>query len=183
METPGHILIVKPDEVDLLNMTALLQSEGYQFTMVQDEVEMIEAFERNEHDLVILEIQISGDKELELIQTIQRIAPGLPVIICTAQSTLPSTTISIQLPISIYLSKPFQPGLLLQLIETSIAHYKAFKQRESLLKRTNLYAWAIEETIQVLEATRNTFKSKKLAALRRQLERILNGEQNELFTR
>ena len=35
-ETPGRILIFKNHEVDLLNMTDLVQSEGYQFPSIND---------------------------------------------------------------------------------------------------------------------------------------------------
>jgi DNA-binding NtrC family response regulator len=181
METPGRILIIKLDEVDLMSLTGLLQGEGYQCTLVQDEIEMIKAFETNEYDLVIIEIQIFGDEELELVQTIQWNAPGMPTIIFyTSHPSLQSAAGSIPLPVASYLTKPVHSRVLFQYVKTSIANYKAFKRGESLLLRTIVYTWAIEETIQVLEATRSSFKSKKLAALRRQLEQILEGEQNEI---
>lgn len=180
METLGRILILEPDEANLLNMTDLLQKEEYQCTSAQKWHDFIEALDANEYDLVIAEIQIPGQEGTELIQAIEWHAPGMPVIIHTAYPSLQSAIASIQLPVTAYLVKPVQPEVLLQYVDMSIVNYKASKRKESLLERTMIFTWAIEDTIQVLESTRSAFKSQKLAALRRQLEQILEGEQNEI---
>jgi len=176
IETPGRILIVEPDEKVLLNLTALLQREGFNCTPVQDGIETAKALLANAYDLMIIEIQLPCPDGLELIQAMKSHAPGMPAIIHTTHPSLRSAIASIHLPVAAYLIKPVQPGVLLQHVEQSIANYKVFKRRESLLQRTIVYSWAIEETIQVLEETRSSFKSNKLAALRRQLERILVEE-------
>jgi DNA-binding NtrC family response regulator len=176
METPGRILLVEPNEIDLLNMTALLQREGFHCTPVQDGFETAKALEANAYDLMIIEIQLPCLDGLELIQALERRAPGVPAIIHTAHPSLRSAIAAVQLPVAAYLIKPVQPGALLRQVKTSICNYQACKRKESLLERTIVFSWAIEETIQVLESTRSSFKSQKLAALRRHLERILADE-------
>ena len=177
MDVSSRILIANNDEGALFPIASLLEREGYQCTTVQDGLEGIKALQVNEYDLLIAEIHMPGNEELELVQAMERYVPGLPVIIYTGHPTLRSAITSIQLPVVAYLIKPVQPEVLLHHVKTSIANYQASKRKEELLQQTIVYAWAIEETILVLGSTRSSFKSKKLAVLRQQLERILNRRQ------
>jgi len=174
----SRILIADPDKAYLSITTDLLQREGYQCTSVRDGIEAYRALEANEYHLLITEINISGNEELELVRATYRYAPEMPVIICTGHPSLRSAIAAIQLSVMAYLIKPVEFSVLLHHINVSIADYHDFKQRSySEMKQADRLKSAIEETIETLQSTRNSFKSKKLAALRRKLERLLALEQ------
>ncbi len=186
LDTTGRILIADPNESVLLTTADLLRKEGYECAPVRDGLEAIRALEANEYDLMIAEINMPGNEELELVQAASRCEQGMPVIVYTGYPTLRSAIASIQLPVTAYLVKPVEFSVLLDQVKASIANHPAFKRRGALLEsfqikqdkldQIDLLTRAIQETIQVLEATRSAFKSKQLAALRRKLERILARE-------
>jgi DNA-binding NtrC family response regulator len=105
----------------------------------------------------------------------------MPVIIHTRRPSLHSAVASIQLRVTAYLVKPVPFDVLRHHVKTSIGNYHDRKLHESedKIKQIELLTNTIEETIQVLQSTRSSFKSKKLAALRRKLERIMAGKQQE----
>jgi len=100
------------------------------------------------------------------------------VIICTGHPSLRSAIAGIQLSVMAYLIKPVEFSVLLHHVNVSIAAYHDFKQRSySEMKQADRLKSAIEETIETLQSTRNSFKSRRLAALRRKLEHLLALEQ------
>jgi DNA-binding NtrC family response regulator len=179
MDSSGSILIADTDETTLAETTDLLQKEGFQCTPVQDGFEALRELEANHYDLLITEIQMPGNEALELVKATSGSTPLMPVIIFSAHPSLESAIASIQLPVTAYLVRPVQPSVLLQHVRMSIADYKVSRSREALLEHTMVFIWAIEETIQVLTSTRSSFKSKRLASLRRKLEQILAARRPE----
>jgi hypothetical protein len=87
--------------------------------------------------------------------------------------------------VTAYLVKPVPFTVLLQHVKTSIGHQQrlrsistsgeALRYGQAELEQIDLLTGAIQETIEVLQTTRSAFKSKKLAALRRKLERLIAG--------
>jgi DNA-binding NtrC family response regulator len=179
MGKSGQILVADNDEIIVSTISDLLEDEGFVCTPIHSSSEGIRTLEVNHYDLLITEPQMRGNEELELIQAAHRYAPGMPAIIYTAHPTLCTAVASIQLPVTAYLVKPVESSLLLQHVKMSIADYRAYKKREALLQRSAVYAWAIEETIQILAATRSSFNSRRLSGLRRKLEKILASGQIE----
>jgi DNA-binding NtrC family response regulator len=179
MDSSGRILIADNDESVLITTTDLLRKAGYPCTPARDGLEALQALEANEYDLLIAEIQMPGNEELELVRAARFFAPNMPVIIFTAYPSLPSAIASIQLRVTAYLVKPVEFSTLVQHVKTNIAGYHAFKRKETFVERTMVFTWAIEETIQVLADTRNSFKSRRLSGLRRKLERLLASGRTE----
>jgi DNA-binding NtrC family response regulator len=173
-DSPGRILLVDQDENMISLLTDLLKEVGYQSTSVRSGREAIRMLMIEQFDLLIAEIQMSGYEKLELVLAAHRYAEGMPVILYTSNPSLETAISSIQFDVSAYLTKPIEYGTLLTQVKVNIANYRAFKRRGKLLEQSVTYLWAIEETIRVLESTRSSFRSIKLAALRRKLERLLD---------
>jgi len=185
----GRILIADQDESFLSATTDLLQKEGYVCTPVRDGLEALQALKGHEFDLLITEIQMTGNQELELIRAVPIYTEGIPVIIYTAGPSLGTAIASNQLGVSAYFIKPVEFSVLLHHVKMNIANYhnhnRSMDAREGLqycqdkMGQIDLLTSAITETVQVLETTKSSFKSKKLAALRRKLERLLASRQPE----
>ena len=180
MDPFGRILIADPDKAYLSVTTDLLQREGYLCTSVPDCIEAYRALEANEYDLLIAEIGMPGNGELQLVQAARRFAPRMPVILLTGRPSMHSALASIHLSVSAYLIKPVEFSFLLHHIKVSIADHHDFKlHNEVEMKQIDALTSAIAETIEILQSTRSSFNSKKLAALRRKLERLLASGQPE----
>ncbi|HVP20405.1 MAG TPA: response regulator [Anaerolineaceae bacterium] len=182
----GRLLIADQDESFLSAITDLLQKEGYICTPVRDGLEALQALRGQEFDLMITEIQMTGNQELELVRAVPIYTEGIPVIIYTAYPSLGTAIASNQLGVFAYFIKPVEFSVLLHHVKMNIAnfhnHIRSMGAREELqncqdkLGQIDLLTSAITETIQVLETTKSSFKSKKLAALRRKLERLIAEE-------
>jgi DNA-binding NtrC family response regulator len=130
-----------------------------------------------------------GNEDLELLWSAHGYAPEMPVIIYTGQPSLHSAITSIQLSVTAYLIKPVPFVVLLQHVKTSIGRQQRLRSLSTSgerlhygqdeLAQIDLLTGAIQETIEVLQTTRSAFKSKKLAALRRKLERLIAGAHPE----
>jgi DNA-binding NtrC family response regulator len=175
MNFSSRILVADSDENFLLSTVDLLQREGYQCTPARDGSAAFRALEANEYDLLITEIDIPGNEHLELVWSVNRYEPGMPIIICTGHPSLRSAVTSIHLSVTAYLIKPVEFNVLLHLVKSCISDYHNFKLHGSddEMKEVDRLRSAIQETIGVLQSTRSSFKSKKLANLRRKLERLL----------
>ncbi len=190
MDLPGRILIVEPDENTRYDVTHLLQGMGYSCTAVQDGPQAILALQANPYDLLITEIRVPGNEDLSLIQTVANSNPKLPVIICTGYPSLDTAIAAIQLPVTAYLVKPVTSHLLIDQVRKSIGCANKLKRiaeleessrncQEKVEQANIFFASTLQDTIQILESTRSTFKSKQLTALRRKLERILASQKHE----
>jgi DNA-binding NtrC family response regulator len=181
MNPIGRILIADSDENILLAIANLLENEGYECTLALDGPEALQVLEDNVYDLLIAELRLPGNEELELVETLHQYAQGMPVIIYTGHPSLRSAIASIRLSVAAYLIKPVEFSVLLHHVRVSIANYhdsKSYRARNEM-KQIDQLTSAIEETIQVLQSTRSSFKSKKLAAIRRKLKGLLECEEPE----
>ena len=187
MDSLGRILIADADETNLLTATNLLERAGYQCTPLRDGVDAVRELAVNEYDLLITETNVPGNEEFELVRAVSHYAEGMPVIIITRFPSLHTAIASVQLRVTAYLIKPVEASLLIDWVKTSIANYREikgivtsseeFQSQTNKVQQVELLSSAIEETIQILQSTRSSFKSKKLAALRRKLQHLLAGEQ------
>jgi two-component system, NtrC family, response regulator AlgB len=68
-------------------------------------------------DLVLLDLNIEGHSDgLEYIARLQKIAPGLPVVICTAQASISTAVEAMRRGALDYLEKPFSPEQLMAVL-------------------------------------------------------------------
>ncbi len=182
--SPDRILIVEPDANTRNMITHLLQGMGYSCTPVPDGLEAMRALKAHSYDLLITEIDMPGNEELELVQTAARSTPAIPVIICTTHPSLDLAVAPIQLSVTAFLVKPVASDTLIDLVRKSIDSYRSLRKyaemeeelrnyKETVDQADILLISTLQDTIQILESTRRSFKSKKLAALRRKLTRIL----------
>jgi NtrC-family two-component system response regulator AlgB len=95
-------------------------------------------------DLVLLDLNIEGRSDgLEYIARLQKIAPGLPVVICTAQASISTAVEAMRRGALDYLEKPFSPEQLMAVL-ARVERTRRLKQRaeglEDQIARTSLHA-------------------------------------------
>jgi len=245
MSDLGRILIADDEETFLRSTADLLRREGYLCDCVADADAALAQLQKEKYDLLISDIRMPGNPDLQFIQRLPEIAPGLPAILVTGYPSRNSAIQAVQLPVVAYMIKPvdfdellthvraglgksrlrravaetirrlkywlqsledieqafgdknvgFSPDLLKKLIDLTFdnaagaiddirtitaqaAEYELECPFSSCNTRQTL-TQAVEETVKVLEKTKNAFKSKELGALRKKLEEILANLQKD----
>jgi len=120
----GRILIADDEELVGEVLMRLLQAGGYECEWVPDAAKALQALNRSRFDLLIADINMPGNRHLELMRELPRVAPGLPVVLMTGDPNLGPATTAVRLHAKAYLSKPPDLMELKVLVQESIGNYR-----------------------------------------------------------
>jgi DNA-binding NtrC family response regulator len=121
MERSGeHLLIVEddPEMRDLLRK--VLEKEGYRVSVSGDGHQALIALNRETFDLVVTDMLMPCDGGLELLDTVHRIHPSLPVIIVTAFGDWNSYSRALELGAAAFISKPLRMAELIAAVHAAL---------------------------------------------------------------
>lgn len=121
MNNTKKILLVD-DDTHLLELLSIrLRSSGYHVITADSAEAALNHLDIVRPHLVISDIQMKGMDGMTLFEQIHRLTPTLPVIILTAFGTIPDAVAAVQRGIFGYLTKPYDPKILLDQIERAMA--------------------------------------------------------------
>lgn len=143
----GHVLIIDDEPGVRHTLTRLLQTAGCQVTAAADGNEALTILGKPSFDLVYLDIHLPGVSGLDILRTVRKQSPQLPVILLTGNATLQSALEAIRLGATDYLLKPIDPEVL-------VARTRVILQEQALERRQR----EIEEQIAALQAELQTLK-------------------------
>ncbi len=226
----GHILVADDDEAYRKTLCQFLARYGYDCEAAANGRETLEALRRSPFDLLIVDLEMPGNSDLELIQELSRRTPDLPVILVTGHPTLETAVRCVGLQVSSYLLKPPDLEQLRETIDRLISAHRSqnalrqnclilLRRLEGLTEsssgegefsidpdhslpeearqllpvlhrvvdqlavrsggsptipaRDEELRAAVRDTVEVLKATRRSFKSRQLGQLRGRLEQLL----------
>jgi len=121
------ILLVEDNVVNQKVVTATLRKKGYEVAVASNGSEALEALERSQFDLVLMDLQMPVLGGLETTRRI-RLTPrfaSLPVVALTAHTAAAERQRAIEAGVDGYLTKPLPPAELLAAVEKYLAHGKA----------------------------------------------------------
>ncbi|WP_312980292.1 two-component system response regulator GlrR [Atlantibacter sp.] len=119
---PARLLLVD-DDPGLLKLLGLrLTSEGYSVETAESGAEGLKVLAREQIDLVISDLRMDEMDGMELFSEIQKVQPGLPVIILTAHGSIPDAVAATQQGVFSFLTKPVDKDALYQAIDDALAH-------------------------------------------------------------
>lgn len=136
----NHIFVVD-DEKRIRDLIDLyLKKEGYKVTTFPDAEEVLESFEKQKPDLLVLDIMMPGIDGLDLCKKIREIS-DVPIIFVSARSEELDRILGLELGGDDYLGKPFSPRELVVRIKTILK--RAYKEKkvsdtEDIIKIKNL---------------------------------------------
>lgn len=121
------ILIVDDEKpiCDLIDLN--LSSAGYHCTAVQDGLEAIERIEKENYDLVLLDIMLPGADGFDIMEYIRPI--GIPVIFITAKHEVKDRVRGLKSGADDYLVKPFDVVELVARVEAVLRRYNKADQK------------------------------------------------------
>ncbi|MEW5762452.1 MAG: response regulator [Bacillota bacterium] len=103
----GMLLIVDDQPAIRQLIREALAGEGYEVKTAASGCEAIAFVAARRPDLIITDLKMPGMNGLEMLAEIQRIAPGIPVILITAYGELSSTQEAERVGVRRLLIKPF----------------------------------------------------------------------------
>jgi DNA-binding NarL/FixJ family response regulator len=152
MSESGHILIADDEEPFMHSTAALLRREGYECACAPDAATVAAMLQKDTYDLLIADIKMPGNRNLELIRELPRIAEGLPVILVTGYPSLQSAIQSIQLPVVAYLVKPFDFGNLQTEVRSAIERSRGYRALRCMQQRVQGWYRDLESFSQLMRA-------------------------------
>lgn len=125
MTSEGTVLLAD-DETTFLEATKdLLEEEGYVCHGVHDSSELSEALASSEYDLLITDLNMPGNRIMEMVSELREQSKLMPVIVVTGYPSVPTAVESVRLDVLEYMIKPVNFPALLDAVKRGIQHKRA----------------------------------------------------------
>ncbi len=103
------VLIVEDHSRVALLIQSYLKRDGYNTLLAFDGLQAIKSFEKNNPDLLILDIMLPGLSGLEIVEKVRKVS-SVPIIMLTAKSEEKDKLAGLKLGADDYIVKPFSPN-------------------------------------------------------------------------
>lgn len=116
-------LLVVDDDASLLKLLSIrLEAEGFEVQTAESAEQALQVLRNDPVSLVLTDLRMEGASGLELFEQIRHFHPGLPVIIMSAQGTIPEAVAATQMGVFEFLTKPVDKTALLSAVRAGILH-------------------------------------------------------------
>ena len=119
--TRGRILLVDDDPSLMRLLVLRLEAEGFEVVTAASGTEALQRLRGRPVELMISDLRMEGMDGIELFEHVQHYYPGLPVIIITAQGSIPDAVAATQKGVFGFLTKPIEREQLKSLIERALS--------------------------------------------------------------
>ena len=109
------ILVVDDDTIVIRSCRRVLESEGYEVLAVSSADEALSAVQREEIDLLLIDVKMPRHDGLYLMREMRKNSSGIPIIVMSGYPTPETVTDVMGLGAARFIPKPFRPD---ELIET-----------------------------------------------------------------
>jgi DNA-binding NtrC family response regulator len=141
MSTSPKVLIVDDEELIRLNLRMLLEDLGYCVVEAADGREGLDAFDREEPDLILTDLRMPVMDGLSMIAGVREKSTGTPVIVVSGTGTVQHAVDSVRLGAWDYVIKPVEDARAFEVvIERAL-------EKARLLKENRLYREHLEELV------------------------------------
>jgi len=126
----GRILVVDDDDMILESLVSILESEGYIASTARTGKEAIAKTEKEFFNAMLIDIHLPDMTGIEVLSRIKETTPKMKKLILTGFPETHTAIDAVNKNADAYLVKPFDPEILLDLIEQNL------NQQEKELKYT-----------------------------------------------
>lgn len=149
-------LLLVDDDPSLLKLLGMrLSSEGFSVTTAESGPEALRVLNRDTLDLVISDLRMDEMDGMALFAEIQKLQPGMPVIILTAHGSIPDAVAATQQGVFSFLTKPVDRDALYKAIDDALVHRAPTSDeawRESIVTRSPLMLRLLEQARMVAQS-------------------------------
>ncbi len=152
---PAHLLLVDDDPGLLKLLGMRLVSEGYSVVTAESGQEGLRVLGREKVDLVISDLRMDEMDGMQLFSEIQKLQPGMPVIILTAHGSIPDAVAATQQGVFGFLTKPVDKDALYKAIDDALEHAAPSGDdswREAIVTRSPVMLRLLEQARMVAQS-------------------------------
>ncbi|MDG1644783.1 two-component system response regulator GlrR [Klebsiella huaxiensis] len=152
---PAHLLLVDDDPGLLKLLGMRLISEGYRVVTAESGPEALRILGRDKVDLVVSDLRMDEMDGLQLFSEIQKVQPGMPVIILTAHGSIPDAVAATQQGVFSFLTKPVDKDALYKAIDDALeqsAPTTDERWRQAIVTRSPLMERLLEQAGMVAQS-------------------------------
>ena len=152
---PARLLLVDDDPGLLKLLGMLLVSEGYSVLTAESGPEALRTLSRDKVDLVVSDLRMDEMDGLQLFSEIQKVQPGMPVIILTAHGSIPDAVAATQQGVFSFLTKPVDKDALYKAIDDALeqsAPTTDERWRQAIVTRSPLMERLLEQAGMVAQS-------------------------------
>lgn len=152
---PARLLLVDDDPGLLKLLGMRLVSEGYSVLTAESGPEALRTLSRDKVDLVVSDLRIDEMDGLQLFSEIQKVQPGMPVIILTAHGSIPDAVAATQQGVFSFLTKPVDKDALYKAIDDALeqsAPTTDERWRQAIVTRSPLMERLLEQAGMVAQS-------------------------------
>jgi diguanylate cyclase (GGDEF)-like protein len=152
MNERKHSVLIVDDDLTLLKLIELkLKKAGFNTLVAQDSASALELLSHNHIDLIICDIQMPGMSGFEFREMMlnESATRDIPFIFLTASSETVDQIKGFRLRVDDYITKPFDPSVLVVRVRSVIERHETFTERSSIDQLTGLLnRQALEQRVQ-----------------------------------
>jgi two-component system, NtrC family, response regulator GlrR len=115
-----RILLVDDDASLLKLLSIRLEAEGFEVQTAKSAEQALQVLRNEPIQLVLTDLRMEGASGLDLFEQVRHFYPGLPVIIMSAQGTIPEAVTATQMGVFEFLTKPVDKRQLLATIRAAL---------------------------------------------------------------
>ena len=152
---PARLLLVDDDPGLLKLLGMRLVSEGYSVVTAESGPEALRTLSRDKVDLVVSDLRMDEMDGLQLFSEIQKVQPGMPVIILTAHGSIPDAVAATQQGVFSFLTKPVDKDALYKAIDDALeqsAPTTDERWRQAIVTRSPLMERLMEQAGMVAQS-------------------------------
>jgi two-component system response regulator AtoC len=119
---PRHTVLIAEDEANMRRvLCALLERDGFRTVEASDGAAALELLAREPVDAILTDLRMPKLNGLELLEQVRRRHPDIPVVMLTAHGTVGSAVEALKQGAFDYLTKPFDPDDVRQVMEKAVS--------------------------------------------------------------
>ncbi|MGA3169486.1 MAG: sigma-54 dependent transcriptional regulator [Chthoniobacteraceae bacterium] len=173
------IVVIDDERPVLLTLEALLTRHGYAVQLAATASAGLGLIEKTNPEVVLQDLGLPDAPGLETLGKIKQDHPETTVIIITAQDSLSNAIESIKLGAFHFISKPYAPEELLNVIHRALEQRELTRDRDQLKAQTVELARKLEEAQQQLAPV---ITSRRMREIHELVARIAPSDANVLIT-
>lgn len=154
-----RIAIIEDDEITRLELSKLLNTQGYETVLLTDFENLTEELKQYSIELVLLDINLPYENGYEVCRKIKQVMP-VPIIFVTSRDTNADELKSIQVGGIDFITKPYDTLILLEKIKRALQLSNPNNFRELVKKdcTLDLHLSILKYQEKNIELTRNEFR-------------------------
>jgi DNA-binding NarL/FixJ family response regulator len=122
----GRVLVADDDPSVLRGTSIVLRTGGFEVDAVGSGHEAAAALSRDRYDALVADINMPGNRELELLRD-RGVAGAVPVVLITGEPTLETAVSALRIGVVDYVSKPVHPDTLLSCVSAAVEKGRALR--------------------------------------------------------